>query len=737
MFGVWTVVSMNESRRRAVPRDGIIRTIPEFQATDVTEFQTTEVLSDFLPFEAFCSFSVVLVSTANLIFALFPVAPPCRFSIIVRIPPFFPAFSIVFISCIKKQRDIQSYLSRAFLYFAPTSHKFLILVDNQSWLMNKHSKSIHIWQLMVIKYRMSPFTNTRTLLRSPSLGSNAGCLKSSSQKSKNLYRWFSVIDAGRWPEKPLFSLMDLCKALHGFIVFEVAWKDVRGINYLNELQTDTAIAMEVKSMIKWEFSGIHQALNCISSWFSGTPSETQSLQSNLNRLCGEVLPSRGHWGYCVSCKEQLFHGTSRVEVLSEDIFFDVRECSTEANNQAGYSLSWKDEGCPKDKFSINHLVEDHADGKVEAEMDEYNVAFTQYKDALLLFRFSDRDLPFKLRHIITSDLRLLTLLESGLPAWVIFLQSYPLFCQFYRPWMRPLVRTLYILISLITVIIGFYDLYKHVPLLKTTASHLCGPLFDWIEAWDMISRIRYLGTMLFLQNFEKAIKWFLTMMRPFRMLLSLLTEPLMDPLAEVIEFISPTWSIFAETGVLFSSTAWVMVESTCNTIIDLVKVLLSPFELLYSYILTIVAFVYQIICSIGELFCVPIQFILVLANYVVSMFSDAYDLLKWAWMSASSMGLLTCFAQAKPTSSEISIWHAIWKDLFSKVFRSLRSIIRGLVTFFTSCNRHRLSIYNHMRAILQQPYRLLRLGPRGYLCRQTPQMESHITVESKECDRCK
>lgn len=52
-------------------------------------------------------------------------------------------------------------------------------------------------------------------------------------KAKKINRWFPVIDSIKWQPK---YLMDLSKALHGFLVFEVAWKDVHGINYLNELQ---------------------------------------------------------------------------------------------------------------------------------------------------------------------------------------------------------------------------------------------------------------------------------------------------------------------------------------------------------------------------------------------------------------------------------------------------------------------------------------------------------------------
>ncbi|KAK1416662.1 hypothetical protein QVD17_25777 [Tagetes erecta] len=51
----------------------------------------------------------------------------------------------------------------------------------------------------------------------------------------------------------------------------------------------------------------------------------------------------------------------------------------------------------------------------------------QYKDVLLLFRFNDHDLPFEL--------------------------------------------------FVVTVVIGFCDLYKNIPLLKATAARLCGPFF--------------------------------------------------------------------------------------------------------------------------------------------------------------------------------------------------------------------------------------------------------------------
>lgn len=68
--------------------------------------------------------------------------------------------------------------------------------------------------------------------------------------SKKLGGWFSLIDAATLskkrvllPAKTLRTLRnqllissELHRTLYGFIVFEVAWTNVRGINYLNELQ---------------------------------------------------------------------------------------------------------------------------------------------------------------------------------------------------------------------------------------------------------------------------------------------------------------------------------------------------------------------------------------------------------------------------------------------------------------------------------------------------------------------
>ncbi|XP_057534788.1 uncharacterized protein LOC130813084 [Amaranthus tricolor] len=577
--------------------------------------------------------------------------------------------------------DVQSYLSQAYLFFAIYSHKFLILVDNHSWRMhNNHSKSTHLRELFATKYRTSPFKNSRALLRRVSARYKDNSISSNDERKK-LYRWVSVVNSQRWRAKAFFSLVDLHVALHGFIVFEVRWEDIRGINYISELQTDISMAFEVKSMRKWDFHSIDQAFTCIESWFSGSRSEKVSLSKSL-MILNDKVPSQSPRKVKISFKDLVENGKHTKSSSIDDL--DLKECNQHSSDPS----------------------------KTPRKLQESDLESVHYKHTLLKFYFDDRDLPFTFKRIITSDLKLLTLLETGLPSWVIFLQSYPLFCSVYRPWMRPLVRMLYVLISLVTCVIGFYDLYKNVPLLKDTASHICGPLIDWIEDWDMISRVRYLGTMLFIQNFEKAMRWSLKIGRVLKLMLLILTKPLMEPLQDLMEFTSPVWVLFCEVGLdLYRSVSFVLVFIS-DLFLNLLELLFSPFQLLYSYISTIVSFFSPIFASLWELCRVPLQ---ICSSSAVSFCCRMYEVFQTMVMLTVNRvvevsNMATKLSKAKPTTTEVFKWNSLLKDLFSKVFRSLRSISYGLIVFLDTCNRHRLSTSNYLNEFMSRMSELLSPG---------------------------
>ncbi|KAK4777367.1 hypothetical protein SAY87_017554 [Trapa incisa] len=193
--------------------------------------------------------------------------------------------------------DLQSYLSELSVFLAFESKKFYILVDNWPW-RNFKSRTAQLWQLMVTKSRLSPFANTKA--RRQKKKGKQTLFKAETCEKKKLEKWSYLIDAASAPHKKVLlpvkklrkSLQlssEFQKTLYGFIIFEVEWDNVRGINYLNELQTDTSLALEVKLMKRWEFDSIDQAANCISSWFTGTLVEHLILNDYLNTSIGYVF----------------------------------------------------------------------------------------------------------------------------------------------------------------------------------------------------------------------------------------------------------------------------------------------------------------------------------------------------------------------------------------------------------------------------------------------------------------
>lgn len=704
--------------------------------------------------------------------------------------------------------DLQSYVSSLYLYLTCESSNLFILVDNRPWLLDNHCSPAQLWQLMVTKSRMSPFANTRTRSenKGPEYKVDNKQETPTTSKRDNLYKWFSAIDAARLQRKALAPVKELHQKLHGCVAFEVAWADVRGINYINELQTDTCVALEVKSMIKMEFDSIEQAVDCIASQCLGTGPDISALsegslsrwsdiktpksqespspgsiqasslqfrehgeddrfydimdmQENLaqrdNDIDGEMVksldlipqkdsPRTTGLSPCGISEDSLPHDCSikskessynsefntfeyhddkkllgnshnaldRMELLSENKGpYRVYSMGSEAqrerrslpedillglgNYPGSYNMA---KGCFETVCPRGVLENDQISaGRTAQSASE----IVDYKDVLIIFKFNEAWLPFELKKVITSDLRLLRLLESGLPSWVIFFQSYPIFCQMYCPWMRPLARTLYILISITTVLIGFYDLYKNVPVLKATASRICGPLFDWIEAWEMVSRLKYLGTMLFLQNFEKAFRWSLTVIRAAKQLTSILARPMVEPLVELGEFILPLWDLYVDKAEDCMNMVWMVMSSTFSCVVYLLQILIWPFLILLSLLWRLVtAILYPIGSAFWELLVTPIRLVFKLLNSVALISSEIFDFGKRTFQSLSGTFQLISITGTTTNKNTVPVWRALWNDLFSQVFRAVRSIVNGFVAFFTACNRHRLSIYNHLAAFL-------------------------------------
>ncbi|GLC45031.1 hypothetical protein PLESTB_001461200 [Pleodorina starrii] len=160
-----------------------------------------------------------------------------------------------------------------------------------------------------------------------------------------------------------------------------------------------------------------------------------------------------------------------------------------------------------------------------------------YRSNTVVLSFRDPFLPQELRRFVKSDMRLLKLYESGLPAWAVFMPCYGLP---YRPWLRRALWLLFIAISVFSMGCGFYDLYKNVPFLKqvitAVASRMYLPaseLFEWLERHTQV-RMSILLTYLFSKS-----PLLVSLMRALRSLAALLQQLLRPAVAALSAAAAP------------------------------------------------------------------------------------------------------------------------------------------------------------------------------------------------------
>jgi len=102
----------------------------------------------------------------------------------------------------------------------------------------------------LLQSRFSPFANSRTRRKRDETDGKL-VFSTSSVSAPHLQnkssRWYSLIDEAMREKKLQVNKLkdarilnrELHQTLYGFIIFEVDWADVRGINYLNELQVQS------------------------------------------------------------------------------------------------------------------------------------------------------------------------------------------------------------------------------------------------------------------------------------------------------------------------------------------------------------------------------------------------------------------------------------------------------------------------------------------------------------------
>ncbi|GBG62248.1 hypothetical protein CBR_g29855 [Chara braunii] len=330
-----------------------------------------------------------------------------------------------------------------------------------------------------------------------------------------------------------------------------------------------------------------------------------------------------------------------------------------------------------------------------------------YKDMLIAVRFEDPLLPVELQQMITHDQKRLKMLESGLPSWAIFCQSYPLTRNLYRPWMRALSVYIFFLISLTTVLIGFYDLYKNVPVLKEALHRVFGPLVEWVDAWEVGSRLKYLGTMLFLQNCQKAFRWIMTLSRGLMEVTEFLLKPLERPIWLLSEImLLPVWNMLVEFCLDVFGLGW---STICAVKTVLEWILMGFFVPLFDAVrllwYCVEALVYPLFAAVWAVISLPFTLVSCLVDILVALSVGIFEGVRLIFsmigtlsrMAMSFRRISAGLSEAKVVATASpSTWRSLYQEIFSKVFYAIRGIVNGILTFALACNRHRVSIYNYV-----------------------------------------
>ncbi|CAL5219001.1 g756 [Coccomyxa viridis] len=175
----------------------------------------------------------------------------------------------------------------------------------------------------------------------------------------------------------------------------------------------------------------------------------------------------------------------------------------------------------------------------------WTVPSRAYEYRTVSFNFSDPRVPQILQHPIQSNERLLKLYESGLPAWAIYM---PLYRLPYRPWMRKATYCLFILISVFSLVVGYYDIIKNVPLFRKALSSIVGSLslpsaaiLEWLDSHVQV-RMSILFAYMFgkSQLFAQLLTWLAQTWAPVWAALDPLFLVLGPPLLTVTKLLRTT-----------------------------------------------------------------------------------------------------------------------------------------------------------------------------------------------------
>lgn len=447
--------------------------------------------------------------------------------------------------------------------------------------------------------------------------------------SKKGVLWKKVF--GRDPASPFRDQGG--RVAYRVIAFEVPWRDVTGMDYNNPLCFDGRLVFECAKLIKREFRDLDQF----------------------------------YLYYGMNQQDRDKGGGGKAN--------DEFRIQTPRNNICNDACDW--EKLPPVQC------------QVERERDpDLAVRVQVYYSKTIAATFDSPFLPIGLKKVVQNDARLLRFCESGIPAWAIFL---PLYGLYYRPWMRTTAKILFMAVSTVSMVLGFYDLYKNIPGLRNALSMYIKPLTDWLE---LHASLRLSMLLTYLAAKSHLFQWFFLKLSAVTRVL----HPLGRYIAAPFQGVGRVVLRVLQEGIMIF-TFWLQHFGS------LLGTVLSPlFNLVYvvtTLTLTVFAAVISPFVRVGQaLVAVPLFWLGDLWTMVAHVLQIILANLQGVFLttartSRSLLSVVHTFKRPVAATSAVMPSSTHWnllKEPSLKVMRAFRSILNFLVHIAMVLNKHRLTL---------------------------------------------
>lgn len=469
--------------------------------------------------------------------------------------------------------------------------------------------------------------------------------------------------------------------------FEVGWKHVKGVNYLNPLVHQGKLVLEACEVEKKEFLnikhvkkyyGITSAQDCTVCGCGGDGVLREVLAGPRENLLERLDKAGEPEESVVSCtmtstteesvsfafcgagdtKSDVDSTMTAEEGVSSTGQFSSRGFFTSLRRRRAKKTSVKKE---KMKEDVVDNTPTHVPGSLRIHVPQTEplssndspLSVRVYSFRTISAEWMNVHVPCALLPVFEHEERLLKMYESGLPAWSMFLPAYGLY---YRPWVRSMTWFLFYLFSVFSLTVGFWDLYKTLPGLQSALSKLVESMWlpptavlQWIEEHAQI-RLSILLTYLFGKS-------------------------------EVFVFVMRNVSIWWRSlGTIFEPVGRVVAP-----VLSLVKVAVStmtttvfvPLKMVFSLLFTPFSFLWQ-----------GFQHIWFGISTVYSIFVGAFKGLSFG----SSALSLASFGQGSTASEGWLLLSEAMRASFVKVLRATNSVWKFFINMCNGISRHRITL---------------------------------------------